>query len=200
MEDYFTNVYEKKVWGDNKNDEYSGSSGGGSLIDYNKYTYIPFLKIFILHNNIKNIVDLGCGDFICGKLIYDDLDILYTGYDTYKKVIDYNRKQHALPKYSFIHLDFYNNKERIIPGDLCILKDVLQHWKIDEIYTFLDYLVENKLFKYILICNCRNQTKDNPTNDHRSTPLSNNFFPLKKYNPVKLYHYNTKEVSVISIK
>ena len=79
------------------------------------------------------------------------------------------------------------------------MKDVLQHWKTDEIYTFLDYLVENKLFKYILICNCCNQTENNPNNDDRSTPLSSNFFPLKKYNPIKLYNYHSKEVSVISI-
>jgi hypothetical protein len=48
--------------------------------------------MIINDNNIKNIVDLGCGDFICGKIIYDDLDILYTGYDTYKKVVDSNKR------------------------------------------------------------------------------------------------------------
>ena len=199
MEDFFTNIYEKKTWGDNNDEEYNGSSGSGSFIKFNIDTYVPFLKKYIVDNNIKNVVDLGCGDFKCGKLIYEDLDILYTGYDTYLKVINYNIKQHSLPKYSFIHLDFYNKKESIIKGDLCILKDVIQHWKIDEIYTFLDYLVENKLFKYILICNCCNQLKDNPNNDERFTPLSINFFPLKKYNPVKLYNYHSKEVSVISI-
>jgi len=199
METFFTNIYENKIWGDNKNDQYNGSSGSGSDVEYNKYTYVPFLKNFIIDNNIKNIVDLGCGDFKCGNLIYDDLDILYTGYDTYKKIIDYNLKQHSLPKYSFIHLDFFDKKETIINGDLCILKDVIQHWKIDEIYTFLDYLVENKIFKYILICNCCNQKTNNPENNHRSTPLSIDFFPLKKYNPVKLYNYNLKEVSIIYI-
>ena len=157
------------------------------------------MKKFIVDNNIKNIVDLDCGDFRCGKLIYDDLDIKYTGYDTYKKMIDYNLKQHSLPKYFFEHLNFFDNKEIIINGDLCILKDVLQHWKMDEIYTFLDYLIENKNFKYILICNCCNQTKDNPDNEGRSTPLSINFFPLKKYNPAKLYNFHTKELSVIYI-
>jgi len=199
METFFTNIYENKIWGDNKNDQYNGSSGSGSDVEYNKYTYVPFFKNFIIDNNIKNIVDLGCGDFKCGNLIYDDLDILYTGYDTYKKIIDYNLKQHSLPKYSFIHLDFFDKKETIINGDLCILKDVIQHWKIDEIYTFLDYLVENKIFKYILICNCCNQKTNNPENNHRSTPLSIDFFPLKKYNPVKLYNYNLKEVSIIYI-
>jgi hypothetical protein len=199
MEEIFTNIYEKKIWGDNYNSEYNGTSGNGSEIYYNKDTYVPFLKKFIISNNIKNIVDLGCGDFKCGKLIYDDLDIKYTGYDAYKKIIDYNLKQHSLPKYFFEHLDFFNNKESIINGDLCILKDVIQHWKIDEIYTFLDYLVENKIFKYILISNCCHQTKDDPENNYdRFIPLSIDFFPLKKYNPVKLYNYHTKEVSVIN--
>lgn len=197
MESFFTYIYENKQWGDNENINYNGSSGGGSDIDYNKDTYVPFLKDFIITHEIKNIVDLGCGDFKCGNLIYHDLDINYTGYDTYKKVVDYNLSQYPLPKYFFEHLDFYNNKETIINGDLCILKDVIQHWTTDEIYTFLDYLVQKKSFKYILICNCCNQKNDNPININRSTPLSINFFPLKKYNPVKLYNYNSKEVSVI---
>ena len=63
MENFFTSVYEKKTWGDNNNNEYSGSSGGGSFIEFNKDTYVPFLKKYIVNNNIKSIVDLGCGDF-----------------------------------------------------------------------------------------------------------------------------------------
>lgn len=201
MEEVFTNVYETNVWGDNKNADYNGSSGEGSDIDYNKDSYVPFLKKFITDHTIRNIVDLGCGDFRCGKLIYDDLDILYTGYDTYKKIIDYNSSHHALPKYSFIHLDFCNNKENIINGDLCILKDVIQHWPLDYIYTFLDYLVETKKFKYILICNCCNQTQDNtdiPIGEWRR--LSCEYLPLKKYNPIKLFNYHSKEVCLIEIK
>lgn len=199
MEVFFTNVYNNNIWNYNKDNDGSSLSGGGSDIEFNKDTYIPFLKKYILNNNIKTIVDLGCGDFKCGNLIYNDLDIIYTGYDIYKKIIDNNLLQYSLPKYNFIYLDFYNNKENIIKGDLCILKDVIQHWKMEEIYIFLDYIVENKLFKYILICNCCNQSCDNPNNDDRSTPLSINFYPLKKYNPIKLYNYHTKEVSVISI-
>lgn len=201
MEQIFINVYESKLWGNNNIAEYNGSSGEGSKLKYNKETYVPFLKKFINDNNIKNIVDLGCGDFICGKIIYDDLDILYTGYDTYKKVVDYNSKHNSLPKYSFIHLDFCNNKENIISGDLCILKDVIQHWSLDNIYTFLDYLVEHKKFKYILICNCSYQRRDNTDiKDGDFRPLSCQYFPLKKYNPINLYNYASKEVSIIEIK
>jgi hypothetical protein len=201
MEKIFTNIYEKKVWGNNKNDNYNGSSGGGSDIDYNKNSYIPFLKEFIKKNNIKSVADLGCGDFRCGPLIYDDLNITYTGYDTYKKVVDYNSKKHLSPKYKFINLDFCNNKQDIINSDLCILKDVLQHWSINNIYNFLDYLVEQKKFKYILICNCCNQQQDNKDIiDGECRGLSCDFLPLKKYKPTKLYKYNTKEVSVIQLK
>ena len=200
LENIFTKVYENKVWGDNNNEEYNGSSGWGSDIDYNKDNYIPFLKNFILKNNIKNICDLGCGDFKCGKLIYDDLDIKYRGYDAYKKIIDYNSKNNSPIKYSFVHLDFCNKKEHIINGDLCILKDVIQHWSLKNINTFLDYLVENKKFKYILICNCCNQTEDNTDIlNGEFRPLSCNFFPLKKYNPMKLLNYHSKEVSLIEL-
>ncbi len=201
MEQIFTNLYENKIWGDNESSEYNGSSGAGSVIDYNKDSYIPFLKNFITKNNIKSVVDLGCGDFICGKLIYDDLDVSYTGYDTYKKVIDYNSKQYSFPKYSFIHLDFCNNKENIINGELCILKDVIQHWSLANIYKFLDYIVECKKFKYILICNCCNQKQDDTDiQDGDGRPLSCDYLPCKKYNPIKLYNFNSKEVSVIEIK
>jgi len=200
MENIFTTIYETNLWGNNNNQEYNGSSGGGSDVDYNINTYIPFLQTFIKTNEIKTVVDLGCGDFRCGPYIYDDLDILYTGYDAYQKVIDHNLKQHDISKYSFIYLDFCNQKQHIIPGDLCILKDVLQHWSLSNIYEFLDYIIEHKLFKYILICNCCNQVNDNTdiqTGECRS--LSCKYFPLKKYNPIQLYHYHTKEISVIYV-
>jgi hypothetical protein len=200
MESLFTEIYETSWWGDNKNPEYKGSSGGGSDVEYNINTYVPFLKKFITENNIKSVVDLGCGDFRCGPFIYNDLDVTYTGYDTYKKVIVYNQTQHSLPKYTFVHLDFYSKKEDIVGGDLCILKDVIQHWSLDKIYTFLDYLVTTKKFKYILICNCCDQTYDNADNiDGRNRALSCKFLPLRKYNAVEKYRYDTKEVSVIEV-
>jgi hypothetical protein len=202
MGNIFTQIYEQRIWGDNNNKNYSGSSGPGSSLKFTKNTYVPFLKNFIINNNINSIIDLGCGDFISGPLIYDDLNnITYYGYDAYEKIIIHNKETHLLPKYNFTTLDFYSKKEEIIRGDLCILKDVIMHWSLEGINTFLDYLVENNLFKYILICNCCSQTHDNPdivTGSWR--PLSCDFYPLKKYNAVKIYNFESnvpKEVSVI---
>jgi len=197
MEQIFTKFYETNLWGNNNNNGYSGSSGGGGAVEYNKETYVPFLRKFITDNNIKTVVDLGCGDFLCGKLIYDDLDISYTGYDAYKGVIDYNSKEFSLPKFSFTHLDFCNNKEIIVNADICILKDVLQHWRFENIYSFLDYIVQSKKFKYILICNCSYQQDNTDIVNGGFRPLSCDYLPLKKYNPVKLYNYDTKEVCII---
>jgi len=195
----FTNIYKNKVWVWNG----YGLSGWGSSIDFNKNTYIPFLKKFIINNNIKTIFDLGCGDFVCGKLIYDDIqNIKYHGYDTYEDIIkQHNETYKDNTKYSFSCLDIINEKDKIENGDLCILKDVLQHWALNDIYVFLDYLCDNYKFKYILICNCSNQKQHNTDikiGDMR--PLSCDYFPLKRYRPVKLYKYLTKEISVIKLK
>ena len=200
MQSIFTNIYENAIWENTSSLEYKGGSGQGSSIDYNITKYIPFLKEFIINNNIKHIVDLGCGDFRCGKLIYDDLDIIYTGYDVYNKIIEYNQKNNLLPKYKFIHLYFYNSKEDILSSDICILKDVIQHWSLNKIYNFLDYIIDSKKFKYILICNCCNQTRDNTDiNDGDVRPLSIKFLPLRKYNLIEKLKYNTKEVSIIQV-
>ena len=199
MNGVFTNIYETGVWGNNHSKYYSGSSGSGSDVNCNK-EYIEILRKLINDNKINSVVDLGCGDFRIGRLLYGDLDIRYTGYDTYKKVIDYHLTQYSQPKYTFKHLDFYTNKESIKDGDMCILKDVLQHWSTEQIYVFMDYLIESKKFKYILLVNCCNQqVNDESCETGGWRQLTCNLFPLKKYNAVKIGNYSTKEISIIRV-
>jgi hypothetical protein len=201
METVFTNIYESNIWGANNIAHgYSGTSGQGSDVSYNADNYIPFLKKFIAEHNIESIVDLGCGDFRCGPLIYDDLDVTYNGYDIYEKVIEYNKMTHSAEKYTFRHLDFCNRRDEIISGDLCILKDVIQHWCLNDIYMFLDYMVMSKKYKHILICNCCYQRDDDTeiqTGGFR--PLSSMHLPLSKYGFKPVYTYHTKEVSLLSL-
>lgn len=54
-------IYNTKLWGDNKNEFYSGSSGDGSGLK-NNVEYNDFVTSFIKNNGIKKVVDLGCGD------------------------------------------------------------------------------------------------------------------------------------------
>ena len=64
MQETFTQVYKRNEW--------LIDSGPGSTVEYNKDFYIPFLRKYIIDNNIKKVADCGCGDFKCGKLIYDE--------------------------------------------------------------------------------------------------------------------------------
>jgi len=191
----FTTIYDNKLW----NDDCKSGSGFGSDVEYNLDTYIPFLRKFIIDHNIISVVDLGCGDFLCGPHIYNDLDVMYYGYDVYSKIIDTNKNKYINDKYQFQCLDIFNDWENIVSADLCIIKDVLQHWVLRDIYTFLDNICLSNKFKYILICNCCDQEGDNFdmyfTGCFRR--LSAKYYPLKRYDPIILYTYHTKEVSLI---
>lgn len=197
----FTRIYESCTWGNDQAADYKGSSGNGSEVYYNINEYVPFLKKFIQERGIKTVADLGCGNFLCGSLIYDDLEgVTYTGYDAYQKLIGHHQVTYSKEKYSFVHLDFHGGKEQIAPADLYILKDVIQHWTVAEIYEFLDYLVQEKKCKYILINNCRNQHQNDPSSHTGGyIPLSSEFYPLKKYSATRLYIYNHKEISLIDL-
>ena len=141
--DAFTKVYENNIWGDNNDPNYEGSSGTGSDIKYNSKTYVPFLKHFIKKHKIKNVVDLGSGDFLVGLLIYDKMGVNYTGYDAYKKITDYNSIKHLLPKYTFTHLDFCDNKENIVNGDLCILNMLINIIMISILNLLMNIILIN---------------------------------------------------------
>ena len=65
----FTKIYETKKWGEING---KGTSGNGSSIEVTGTEYNPFIKNFIKENNIRTVVDLGCGDFVCGNLLYDN--------------------------------------------------------------------------------------------------------------------------------
>jgi len=188
----FTYIYENKVWHEN------GGSGNGSTIEFNKDEYIPFVKKFINTHYINTVTDLGCGDWQSSYLIYDDLNVKYTGYDVYENIININNKK--FPNYTFKHLDFIENKHILESTDLCIIKDVLQHLPTKSIYEFLDYIVQKKVYKYILIINCcEQQNDDDDIQPGEWRQLSALKFPLKKYNPTILLNYNTKQVSLITL-
>ena len=204
----FTEVYETNQWGDNHNPNYEGSSGLGSAVWYNKKTYIPFIHTFLKKYKINSVVDLGCGDFRIGLLLYGKTNIDYTGYDAYKGVIDYNTDKFKKHKhFHFIHSDFTSVQARknIKTSDLCIIKDVLQHLPTKTIIKFMDYITKSHKFKYILLINCYNTTPEN-TKTYRKDIVGGEFsslsalrYPLLKYNAEVIYKWDTKEVSLIKL-
>jgi hypothetical protein len=204
----FTAIYESKALGDDGSPYYTGSSGTGASYEYNRDEFIPFLRKFIVENQIKTVADLGCGNMAYDRKLYSEVGVTaYYGYDVYARVQEHNRRFTNHKKYHFYTMDFLAHKEEIHAADLCIIKDVLQHWLLADIYTLLDYLVESKRFKYIMLVNCYPQPPADWAGDMRGEwpafktgdwrKLSCKYLPLKKYSPKPVFYYKSKEVSVI---
>ena len=148
---------------------------------------------FINSNNIKSVIDLGCGDLQSSYLIYEKLpNINYTGVDCVNSVIENNKRKHS--NYNFLCFDFINQLElikNIKRSDLIILKDVLQHLELQDIYKILDYLVTNISSRFIIITNNGNQKTDDLNLEEIicGRGLHSNYLPLKKYNAITLLDY-----------
>jgi SAM-dependent methyltransferase len=191
MQQVFSEIYAKRVWGN--------GSGGGSSVEFNKDTFIPFMKQFMVENKIEKIVDLGCGDWQSSHLLYTDPK-KYVGYDCVESVIDENKQK--FPLYTFNVLDFSNvaNVAQIQDAGangIYVLKDVLQHWSTQKVIDFLDKIVTTKKFKMIVVCNCvvGYQAPDIRDGDFRILPPLE--YPMALFNPIVVYSFHTKQVSII---
>jgi len=177
----FTQIYNNNYWGN--------GSGAGSYIE-NTQIYNNTLIEFIKKNNITKITDIGCGDWQSSNLIYEQLsNIDYLGIDCVKTVIEQNKIKY--PQYQFMNLDIICNMDLLRDSELYIVKDVLQHWMLNDIYNFLDCLI-TKNFKYIIITNNGNQYEDDlELNAYigNGRGLHSRFLPLKKYNSLHLLDY-----------
>jgi tRNA G46 methylase TrmB len=197
MEHVFTDIYQNKLWGDNREKGYLGSSGPGSRLEFN-IPYIQFVKKFINDNMIQTIVDIGCGDFKCmNEVLKNSNADKYTGIDIYKELIDshnltYNTTNTEL---QFIHMDV--TKSNPPPADLCIIKDVFQHWPFFEIEGFLRRVTQNKLYEYILITNDQSGVFDFDTHVGGYHPLKAISYPLYLFKAQKVFEYPHREVCLI---
>lgn len=156
----FTSIYQNALWGTNK--ENKGSSGSGSTAE-NTLIYRDYLKEFMKTNQIKSVVDIGCGDWEFSQLV-DWTAINYIGYDIVKSVIENNSRIYSKPTIQFIHENFLDVD--LPKADLLICKDVFQHLSNEEIIAFLPQL---KKFKHCLITNDVNP--NNNSSDNHNIPI-----------------------------
>ena len=144
----FNDIYKNQSWG--------FDSGPGSDPE-NAKEWINLVNSFIIKNNIKSILDLGCGDWRLGKeLNLDSVD--YVGVDVSSVIIEkikHNEKENI----KFINHDIESFD--FLDVDLILIKDVLQHLKLESVKNIVDKIVVHG--KYALICNDFN--KDNASSD-----------------------------------
>lgn len=139
IKEIFTNIYETNYW--------KNGSGPGSLPSIT-LTYRKLVEEFIIKNNIKSVLDYGCGDYQFSKLIpWADLDVNYLGVDVVKHIIDQNQEKYSNETINFQTLDSFEWKT----FDLILCKDVLQHLPNKEIHKLLNKMTSRAT--YIMITN-----------------------------------------------
>ncbi len=136
LEEIFTEIYAAKKWAPKSA---SFDSGAGSKDQRITEAYLQAVRGWLtsISPTKLRIVDLGCGDFSVGRQLVDCC-AHYSGVDIVKPLIDYNTQHFATPTVEFFHLDI--TKDPLPDGDVCFLRQVLQHLSNDQIQIILERL------------------------------------------------------------
>jgi len=153
-QEIFSYIYSNGVW--NGNNKSVPLSGPGSSLDNTKDIVINLNNI-IVNNNIKNVLDIGCGDltWIPTCDFFKDETINYTGIDIVPSVINLNKER--FPNKNFINESCLTFNYNLY--DLIIIRDLIFHLKMEDIEELFKK-IQNK-FKYILITSCKNNVNTN---------------------------------------
>ena len=150
----FTEIYQNNLWGGVKGEFYSGSGSD------EKYAarYAATIRNFIFENNIKKAVDLGCGDFrVASGFVSPDFH--YTGIDVVPDLIGYLQKNYGSETVDFRCLNIV--EDSLPNGDLCLIRQVLQHLSNREIARVLENC---RKFKYLIV------SEEFPADDSEFSP------------------------------
>jgi SAM-dependent methyltransferase len=136
IEEIFTEIYEENKWGGSRGEFYSGS---GSTNDRIASAYLSVISDESVREGFRGLsfVDLGCGDFRIGRLMVP-LGSRYTGVDIVRQLIERNQQTYGNATTRFLHLDIV--ADPLPDGDVCFLRQILQHLSNREISAVLPKL------------------------------------------------------------
>ena len=120
-------------------------SGDGSIREDAIAPYCDMVRGFVESNGIKRVVDLGCGDFGVGSRIICP-NVVYTGIDVVPDLIDYNQKTFGSPGVEFRCLNIIDDD--LPSGDLCLVRQVLQHLSNAQIQRTLKSLTR---YRHVIV-------------------------------------------------
>ena len=140
----FTEIYRGNRWGGRRGEI---CSGGGSSDERVVGEYLRVLSENAGSHGFATMqfVDLGCGDMNVGRRLIP-LCRSYVGADVVKYVVENNRATIDQPNAEFVHCDIVS--DQLPDGDVCFLRQVLQHLSNDQIRRILPKLAKYR-FVYI---------------------------------------------------
>jgi SAM-dependent methyltransferase len=130
----FSEIYRSNLWGGDKHEFFSGY---GSHDQGAVEVYVEAITSFMVTIPGARVVDLGCGDFNVGKRIRKTCGS-YVACDVVPELIERNKRLFASYDVDFRCLDIIS--EPIPPGDVVILRQVLQHLNNLQIARVLNKL------------------------------------------------------------
>lgn len=140
-EQVFSRIYADGLWGQGEGSFHSGSGS----VEAHAVAYVHALSRYIAENSIRRVVDLGCGDFAIGRKIAE-LGVDYTGVDVVPALIEHHSARYGSARVRFAHLDIV--RDTLPDGDLCLIRQVLQHLSNEQIAQILPKLAR---YPHVLI-------------------------------------------------
>lgn len=128
-------------------------SGSGSHDEKIILPYINLLLQIIVNNNVRQITDLGCGDFwimrnVLGVLEQNNYPYFYNGVDVVEDLIEHNNKNFGRVNVKFHCMDAAQDDNELPFGELLIIRQVLQHLNNADIKKILR---KTKDFKFVFV-------------------------------------------------
>jgi hypothetical protein len=135
----FQNVYQRNLWGSDGGSKFF--SGVGSRGDAARIYVRQMAELLQRHaselGRPLTVVDLGCGDFEIGRALLERLpDLNYTACDIVPELVAHNQAIYGGPNVRFQQLDIVTDS--LPAGDVCLMRQVLQHLCNADISAFLD--------------------------------------------------------------
>lgn len=130
VRDVFTRVYARNEWGGEPGEYNSGAGSNEAHAE----AYAAVVRAFIEEHGVRTVVDVGCGDFEVGRRLQVP-GVRYVGIDVVEGLITRNRQAHGRPGIAFECVDA--TSEPLPEGDLCLIRQVLQHLSNDQIEAVL---------------------------------------------------------------
>ena len=149
----FNNIYENGIWNDCRLD--IPKSGPGSSINNTK-KFIDLFDNFCIKNNIKEVLDIGCGDLTWMPLTKMFNTQKYIGIDIVEVLIESHKLKY--PQHKFMCIDAVI--QDIPYAEVICIRDVLFHLLIEDIQIILKKIK----CKYLFVTSCRNRINNNDLN------------------------------------
>lgn len=137
----FADIYGSNRWGGEHGNYHSGS---GSTLEHAEL-YASMVRRFVAERAVRHLVDLGCGDFRIGARLIDGAT-RYTGIDIVPSLVEDNRRRYGSDRVRFACLDII--EDELPPGDLCLIRQVLQHLSNEQITRVLQNLAR---YRFVLV-------------------------------------------------